>query len=386
MEKKYNFDQTPLRRNTSSIKWDIKENELPMWVADMDFFPMDEIKEAIQKAAEEQSYGYTYPTQEFFDAYHNWWLKRHDVDIPIEWMIYATGVVSSLDCMVRELTKVNDGVLLLTPVYHTFFHVIENNKRIVVTSDLIKDGDNYYINYQDVERKIKEKRVKAIIFCNPHNPIGRIWQKEEIQKLYDICERYNVIFLSDEIHCDLVNPGYCYCSALKVSKDIITCLSPGKAFNLAGLHTSIVVIENKYRRELIQKALYRDDLGEASYFAIPATIAAYTYGADFIDELNQYLFSNKIFVFNYLRENLPEVRLISGPATYLLWLDISFLGIRSDVFAKELREETGLIVSPGYQFGQAGANYLRINIATSLENVKDAMNRLYIFIKNKKEK
>ena len=385
MAKKYNFDQIANRRHSTSLKWDVNDDALPMWVADMDFMPMPEIQDAVIKAAQEQGYGYTYPTEDLFNAYHEWWRKRHDVIIPIEHMIYASGVVASLDTMVRELTKVNDGILLLTPVYHTFYNVIRNNKRNVVTSELKKDGSNYYINYQDVENKIKNFHVKALIFCNPHNPVGRIWQKEEIQMLFDICKRYNVLFISDEIHCDIVNPGYCYCSALKVSDEIIACLSPGKAFNLAGIQSSIVVIANKFVRAQVQNALYRDDVGEPNYFAIPAVIAAYTYGTDYIDELNQYLFDNKIYVFNFLREYLPQIKLVSGPATYLLWLDVSYLNKRSDILAEELKEETGLIVSPGWQFGQNAAGYLRINIATSLANVKDGMNRLYQYIKKQEE-
>ena len=380
---KYNFDKISNRLHTSSIKWDVKENELPMWVADMDFMVAPEIQEAICDATKDNSYGYTYPTKEYFDAYQYWWNKRHKVNIPTDWMIFASGVVSALDSMIRVLTKENDGVMLLTPVYHTFFNVIINNKRVVVTSDLLKD--NYSINYQDVESKIKNSNVKALIFCNPHNPMGRIWKKEEIKALMDICSKNGVYFISDEIHCDIVDPGYEYCPALSASEDAIVCLSPGKAFNLAGIHSAVIAVKDEKIRQKLQTAFYRDDIGEPSYFAIPATIAAYTKGEDYVNQLNEYLYENKRYVYAFIEENLPQLRLVDAHATYLLWLDVSALKIRSDIFVDELRKQTGLILSPGLQFGEDGAYFLRMNIATSLENVKDAMNRLQKFIEAKEK-
>ena len=380
---KYNFDQTANRLNTSSIKWDVKENELPMWVADMDFMVIPEIQEAIIEAAR-NAYGYTYPTDDFFKAYQYWWKLRHHVEIPTSWMVFASGVVSALDSIIRSLTKENDSVLLLTPVYHAFFNVIKNNKRIVVTSTLLEDK-NYSIDYQDVENKIKESNVKALIFCNPHNPVGRIWSKEEIERLVKLCEKYNVFFISDEIHCDITDPGFEYCSALSVSDNAIVCLSPGKVFNLAGIHSSVTVVKNEMIRKQLQEAFYHDDIGEPNYFAIPANIAAYTKGEAYVDELNVYLHKNKQYVSSFIEDKLPKIRLVEGRATYLLWIDISALNIRSDAFVDELRKQTGLILSPGCQFGDGGAYYLRMNVATSLEKVKDAMNRLKSFIDSKEK-
>ena len=381
---KYNFDRIADRLNTSSIKWDVKENELPMWVADMDFMVIPEIQDAIIKATKDGAFGYTYPTKEFFDAYQYWWKKRHHIEIPTSWMIFASGVVSALDSIIRTLTKEDDGVLLLTPVYHTFFNVINNNHRKVVTSTLLEKSD-YSIDYKDVEDKIKNLNVKAIIFCNPHNPVCRIWKKEEIKQLIDICEKYNVFFISDEIHCDITDPGYEYCSALSVSDNVIVCLSPGKVFNLAGIHSSVTVVKNEKLREQLQAAFYRDDIGEPNYFAIPANIAAYKKGEAYVDELNKYLFENKRYVSSFIKEKLPNIKLTSSHATYLLWIDVSALNIKSDLFVDELRKQTGLILSPGKQFGDGGEYFLRMNIATSLEKVKDAMNRLKVYV-NSKEK
>ena len=381
---KNNFGKISNRINTSSVKWDVKEGELPMWVADMDYPAMPEIQEAVIKAAN-NSYGYTYPTVEFFKAYQCWWKNRHHIEIPLEDMVFATGVVAALDSMLRVMTNEGDGIMLLSPVYHTFYNVIRNNHRQVVTSALNNDNDYYSINYQDIEDKFAKGLVKALIFCNPHNPMGRIWEKEEIEKLSKLCEKYNVYFISDEIHCDIVDPGYEYCSALGVNKAAIACLSPGKAFNLAGIHSAVIVVKNKDLREKLQEAFYHDDIGEPNYFAIPTNIAAYKYGASYIDELNEYLYQNKQYVSSFIKDNLPNVRLVSGHATYLLWLDVASINIRSDAFCKELREKTGLILSPGLQFGEEGAYYLRMNIATSLDNVKDAMNRLKTFIDSKEK-
>ena len=377
---KYNFDQTANRLHTSSIKWDVKDNELPMWVADMDFLPMLEIQEAVIKAAKENGYGYTYPTEEFYQAFNQWWAKRHHVNIPKEWMIYATGVVAALDSIIRALTKENDNIMLLTPVYHAFFNIIKNNHRQVITSDLLNNNDYYEIDYEDVEKKIKDSGVKALIFCNPHNPMGRIWNKEEIKKLSDICEKYQVYIISDEIHCDIVDPGFEYCSALAVNESAIACLSPGKAFNLAGIHASVIVVKNEKERKLLQEAFYHDDIGEPNYFAIPAVVTAYNNGQEYVNQLNQYIYENKQYVSSFIKDKLPEIKLITGHATYLLWLDVSSLKMRSDVFVEELRKKTGLILSPGLQFGEAGAYYLRMNVGTSLANVKDAMNRLETFV------
>ena len=380
---KYDFDTISQRRNTSSIKWDVKENELPMWVADMDFMVMPEIQEAIKKAAENMSYGYSYPTKEFYQAYQYWWKTRHNLEIDPDAMVFVSGVVSALDSLVRTLTKEHEKVMILTPVYNNFFTVVTSNNRELITSDLIYENDDYHIDYEDVEEKIKKHDVKLFIFCNPHNPIGKLWKKEDIEKLYEIITKHGVMMISDEIHCDIVEPGYHYVPALSVANDIITCIAPSKVFNLAGLHSAVTVVNNPELRKIIQAAFYHDDIGEINYFAGPATIAAYRFGADYVDELNQYLLINKQYIKDYLDNNLAKVKLVSGQATYLLWLDVSSYGLSSDVFAEELRKETGLFVNGGLHYGKNAGAFIRVNIATNLENIKDAMQRLNEFLKGK---
>ena len=380
---KYNFNELSQRRNTNSIKWDVKDSELPMWVADMDFLVLPEIKEAIIEAANRGSFGYSYPTEKFFNAYRNWWLSRHHIKLDTAAMVYVSGVVSGLDSLINHLTNMGDAVLLLSPSYNGFFSVVRNNNRKLVTSDLIYQNNDFVIDYVDVEKKIVNNGVKATIFCNPHNPTGKVWSKEEIQRFYEICKKHNVIFIADEIHCDLVDPGYEYVPALSVSEDIIMLSAPSKVFNLAGLQSAIMVINNKSIREKMQEAVYHDDVGEPNYFVESATVAAYTFGADYVDELNQYLLINKEYVKDYINKYLPHLKVVSGHATYLLWIDISDYQIPSLQFVNELRKETGLFVNEGVHYGDNGDSYIRMNIATSLDNVKDGLNRLKAFLEKK---
>lgn len=378
---KYNFDKISQRRNTSSEKWNVNDNELPMWVADMDFMVMPEIQEAIIAAAKDNSYGYTFPTKEVFEAYQYWWKSRHHLEIDTNSMIFVTGVVAALDSLVRTLTNENDNVLILSPVYNNFFTVVKSNNRNLVVSNLIYKDDDFFIDYEDMENKIKENNVKLFIFCNPHNPIGKIWKKEEIEKIYSIVSKYGVQMISDEIHCDIVDPDYEYVPALSVGKDIITCVSPSKVFNLAGMHSALTIVNDSKTKEKVEKAFYHDDIGEISYFAVPSTITAYKKGAEFVNELNEYLLKNKQYVQGFLKENLPHVKYVSGHATYLIWLDISYYGLESDTFVKELRKQTGLYINDGLHYGPNGGKFIRINLATNLETVKDGMNRLKTFIK-----
>ena len=380
---KYNFDLTTNRRGINSIKWDVKENELPMWVADMDFKVLPEIKEAIIEAANKEGYGYSYPSEKLFKAYQTWWKKRHDIDIALNEMVYVSGVVSALDSLIRLLTKENDSVLLLSPCYNGFYSVVNNNKRKLITSNLIHQDDDFIIDYQDVEDKIIKNKIQALIFCNPHNPVGKPWSKQEIKTIYDICQRHHVHFISDEIHADIIEPDAVFNSALSVADDIIVCTSPSKIFNLAGLQSAMVFIKDQNIRQKAQEAFYHDDIGEPNYFVEPATIAAYTYGEQYVDELNAYIAKNKEYVDDYLKNNLPHLKVVSGKATYLLWIDISHYQIPSDVFAEELRKETGLYVSNGLAYGKNGLDFIRINVATSLVNVKDAMSRLSTYLKGK---
>ena len=382
---KYNFDILSQRRGTHSRKWDVKENELPMWVADMDFLVLPEIKQAIIDYANIGSLGYVLPTEKFFKAYQNWWLTRHNLFIDTKDMVYVSGVVSALDSLINHLTNKGDAVLLMDPSYSGFFSVVNNNARKLVTSTLLYENDDFVIDYEDIEKKIIDNNVKATIFCNPHNPTGKLWNKEEITKFFNICKKHHVIFISDEIHCGIVDPGYSYVPALSISDEIITCMAPSKVFNLAGLQSAVCVIKDEKIRETMQAAFYHDDVGEPNFFVEPATIAAYTYGGDYVDELNAYIHKNKEYVKEFFKKELSHLKVTSGVATYLLWIDISYYQIPSEKFAHDLREETGLYISDGPHYGTSGNGYIRMNVATSLDNVKDGLNRLKLFLKNKEK-
>ena len=246
---------------------------------------------------------------------------------------------------------------------------------------MFKKGQ-YCVDFDGLEALLKDSTNLVLLLCNPHNPVGRIWSEEELKRIVELCHKYHVLIISDEIHCDITEPGHQYNSILKYSDDAIALLAPSKAFNLAGLKSSVVVTRNKSLLKEIRNGLGKDDLGEPNYFACDATIAAFDKGDQWIDELNQYLLNNKKYIQDYLKKNLPDIHLVDIKATYLLWLDVSKYTSDSESFAKELRKKTGLFLSNGKQFGQGGESFLRMNIATSLDNVKDACERLNKLIKS----
>lgn len=380
---KYNFDELVDRKGTWSYKWDVKDNELPMWVADMDFHSLPEINEAIKERLTVDSYGYSYAPEEFFKAYQGWWNRRHHVNIPISSMMFSTGVVASIDSILKHIIPPHSGVVVQAPVYHVFFNCVINNQHELLMNQLIYKDGQYSIDFDDLEKLLKQENTKAMILCNPHNPIGRIWNKEELKKISSLCEENDVLLISDEIHCDIVEPNYEYVPILSVTDNAIALLAGSKVFNIAGLHSSVIVCKNQELYYKIENGIGQDDLGEPNYFASAANIAAFNKGDQWVDELNAYVYKNKQYVYQFINKELPQLSLIDIKATYLLWIDISAYSNKSDEFANELRNETGLIVSCGKQFGPGGESFIRVNIATSKKNVEDACRRLKEFISKK---
>lgn len=376
---KYDFDTVVDRRNSNSYKWEISENELPMWVADMDFRTAPEIIKAITERTEHGIFGYTTISDEWYQAYINWWKNRHGIEYQKEQLIFSTGVIPTISSCVRKLTTPAENVLILTPVYNIFYNCIQNNGRNVLECPLEYNNGVYSINWTSLEEKIADPQTTLMLLCNPHNPIGKIWDSETLGKIGSLAYDNGVIVLSDEIHCDITDPNCSYVPFASVSakcaKNSVICVAPTKAFNLAGLQTSAAIVPDPQIRHKVWRGLNTDECGEPNAFAVQAAVAAFNYGGEWLDELRQYLYENKQTVKNFLAENIPQIRLVSSDATYLLWLDCSALNMDSRELAKHIRKSTGLYLSNGVQFGN-GEQFLRMNIACPKAVLADGLNRL----------
>ncbi len=376
----YDFDTPTERRNTNSLKWDVAQGELPMWVADMDFQTAPEIREAIMKRAEHGIFGYSVIPDAWYEAYIQWWKMRHGYTMERDRLIFCTGVVPAISSIVRKLTTPAEKVLIQTPVYNIFFNSILNNGRQVLESPLRYDGKEYRIDFADLEEKLSDPQTALMILCNPHNPTGKIWDRQTLEKIGALCSRHHVTVVSDEIHCDLTDPEESYvpfASASETCRQIsITCMAPTKAFNLAGLQTAAVSVPDEVLRHKVWRALNTDEAAEPNAFAVEAAVAAFTRGADWLDALRDYLYENKKLAEAYIEKEIPDVRAVASQATYLLWLDCSGLIGCGREAAGFLRRETGLYLSEGSQYGGNGADFLRMNIACPRAVLKDGLERL----------
>jgi len=376
----YNFDEPVNRRNTHSLKWDVKEQELPMWVADMDFQTAPDIQEAIRERAAHGVFGYSIVPEEWYQAYMDWWERRHHFSMEKEWLVFCTGVVPAISSMVRKLTTAGENVLVQTPVYNIFFNSIVNNGRNIAENPLRYDGNTYQMDFEDLERKLSDPQTTLMILCNPHNPVGRIWSREELEQVGELCRKYHVTVISDEIHCDLTSPGQEYINFASVSDNCknnsITCMAPTKAFNLAGLQTAAVAVPNPNLRHKVWRGLNTDEVAEPNSFAVEAAVAAFTKGEAWLDSLREYIQENKNFVENFLKKEDLHIRPVPSQATYLLWLDCREMQGCAAEFTQYLREHTGLYLSEGQQYGESGCFFIRMNIACPRRRLEDGMKRL----------
>ncbi len=376
----YDFDEVIDRRNTGSLKWDVAENELPMWVADMDFKTAPEIADAILKRVKHGVFGYSVTGEDWSEAIINWWKKRHALQIKSEWLIFCTGIVPAISSIVRKLTTPNENVLVQTPVYNIFFNSIVNNGCRPVENELIYKNGEYSVDFDDLEKKLSDPQTALMILCNPHNPIGKIWDKETLERIGELCFKHHVTVIADEIHCDLTDPGEEYTPFASVSEkcrnNSITCIAPTKAFNIAGLQTAAVFVPDENLRHKVNRGLNTDEVAEPNVFAALAAETAFKYGEKWLDELRVYLYENKKIVADYLSENLPEIKLVPSKATYLLWLDCSGLAGKNEDLAREIRKKTGLYLSSGGAYRGNGGKFLRMNIACPKEVLKDGLERL----------
>ena len=377
---KYDFDTPVDRRNTNSLKWDVGENELPMWVADMDFKTAPEVQAAIQNRATHGVFGYSIVPEAWYEAYIGWWERRHGFAMEKDWLIFCTGVVPAISSVVRKLTTPAEKVLIQTPVYNIFFNSILNNGRQVLESSLLYKDGQYAIDFADLETKLSDPQTSLMILCNPHNPVGKIWDRETLAQIGELCRKHHVTVLSDEIHCDLTDPGQDYipfASASETCREIsVTCMAPTKAFNLAGLQTAAVSIPDPVLRHKVWRGLNTDEVAEPNAFAVDAAIAAFTKGDAWLDALRSYIYENKKRAAQFIRENIPHVRVVPSQATYLLWLDCSAMAGSAAEAAELIREKTGLYISEGSQYGRSGEAFLRVNLACPRATLEEGLRRL----------
>ena len=376
----YDFDTVINRKNTASLKWDVAENELPMWVADMDFETAPAVKQALEKRAAHGVFGYSVLPDAWYEAYRNWWSSRHGLQIEKEWLVFCTGVIPALSTAVRKLTTPGEKILIQTPVYNIFFNSIINNGRFVAESPLAYDGDRYTIDWEDLEQKLSDPQVSMMILCNPHNPVGNIWDRKTLERIGELCRKYHVIVFSDEIHCDLTAPGKEYVPFAGVSETCrsisVTAIAPTKAFNIAGLQTAAVMVPDELLRHRMWRALNTDEVAEPNAFAVDATVAAFGEGGEWLDALREYLQENKKTVKEYIQKEIPQIKVGSLDVTYLLWLDCSRITDNAEELNVYLRKKAGVYLSEGNIFGGNGAEFLRFNTATTRKNILEGLKRL----------
>lgn len=386
-EQKYDFDKVEDRRNTNCLKYDFAarrgkpEGVLPLWIADMDFRLPQEVLDQIHQRIEQGIFGYTEVQEDYFEALHDWMLTRHGWEIERKWLVKTPGIVYALAMAVQAFSEPGDGVMIQMPVYYPFKGVIEENGRIVVDNTLIPDEDGrYHMNLSDFEEKITQHKVKLFLFCSPHNPVGRVWTEEELRKLGEICIRHDVLIVSDEIHEDFVFEGHKHTVFSTLSEElnnrIITCTSPGKTFNMAGLQVSNILIANPKIRSQFRRQIEASGYSQLNTAGLVGCEAAYRYGGQWYEELLGYLQGNLDFLRTYLRNNIPDIRLTEPDGTYLIWLDLRSLGLTAAEQEDLITNKAGLWLDSGSMFGASGEGYERINIACPRSILKEALDRL----------
>ena len=382
----YNFDQVIERKNTLSLKYDFSkergkpEDILPLWVADMDFMTTNEVISELKKCVELGVYGYSESKEDYFKVIQNWYQRYFQWHLEPSWLIKTPGVVFAISAAIRAYTKENDSIIIQTPVYYPFYEVILDNKRNLVTNPLLLKNDHYEIDFIDFERKIIENNVKLFILCSPHNPVGRVWRKDELINLGNICLKHNVKVISDEIHCDFTYPGHKHYVFASLDPQFlmnsVTCTSPSKTFNLAGLQVSNIFIPNLKMKKKFEKAVAQTGYSQLNLFGLVACKAAYEFGDIWLKELKLYLIQNLDYIRNFLKNELPLVSLIEPEGTYLVWLDFRKLNLSEEKLEKLIVEKAGLWLDSGKMFGIEGVGFQRINIACPISILEKALFKL----------
>lgn len=380
---KFDFDQIVNRRGTSCVKWDAADRAyrgtdlLPMWIADMDFATAPGIQEEMHKRVDRGVFGYGILPAEYHQAVMGWMKRRHDCDVKKEWIVYNAGVVSALNYAVQAITQPGDEVMVNTPVYHPFYDAVEGQGRVLVKSPLKCDELYYTFDFEDMERRVTHK-TKALILCSPHNPVGRVWKREELERLAEFCLRHDLVVIADEIHNDIVYEKHTM--FLNVSPEIaqrtILCTAPSKTFNLAGIQASNIIIPNEELRGKYKDIIIRGHVYSANAFVAPAVIGAYDHSEEWLDELLVYLEGNLDLFCSTVEKELPQLKVRKPEGTYLAWVDCSGLGLDSDALKRFLVDKCGIATSDGSGFGEAGALFARFNLACPRSYVEECLRRL----------
>ena len=376
---KYNFDELIERRGTNCVKWDESPSPevIPLWVADMDFRVAPAIQKALQQRVEHGVFGYNIVPESYYEAVISWFHRRHQWDIQRSWILYTTAVVPAMSCVIKALTMPGEKVLILSPAYNCFFSSIKNNGCEVLESPLKAVGDTFEVDFDDFESKCADEKTTLFLLCNPHNPSGRVWTKEELQRMYDICKRHGVKVASDEIHCELIMPGHEFVPFGTITDDGVVMNSPSKNFNTAGLQIANIICSHPSWRRRIDRAININEVCDVNPFGIVALQAAYNESEDWIDELNQYLWGNYRLLCDFIGENIPQWKVCRLEGTYLPWVDISAMGITSQELCDQLLAEAKVWINPGTMYGpQTGEGYVRFNIAIQRSRLLDALQRI----------
>lgn len=382
---KFNFDKIIDRTNNFSAKWSEMNknfgtnNLLPMWVADMDFLTAPCVMEALKDRLEQGIFGYTTRPSSYNESIVNWLDNRFSWKINQEWLMFSPAVITSISLLIQNLTQKNDKIMIQEPVYSPFHSIVESNERSLVISPLVKlDDGSYVMDYEDIEAKIKD--VKIFILCNPHNPVGRVWTREELTRLGEICLKHNVLVISDEIHSDIILKNHKHTPFASISKEFsentITCMAPTKTFNLAGLQSSFLVISNPYYYEVMDKSFSILDIKRNNAFSLVATEAAYNYGEDWLYELIKYIEDNVDFAIDYIKNHMPQLKVKKPEGTYLLWVDFSNLNVDKKDLKNALINKGRIALSDGSSFGIGGDGYYRINLACPRSMVLEGLKRI----------
>lgn len=379
----FDFDTVINRRGTNSYKWDIvkEEDVIPLWVADMDFKAAPAILEALKKRVEHGVFGYTLVPDSYYEAIINWFARRHNWQIDRSWIIYTTGVVPAMSCAIKALTLPGEKVLIQTPDYNCFFSSIKNNGCEVAENELVRRGDSYEVDFEDFERQCADEKTTVFLLCNPHNPAGRVWTKEELERMNDICLTYGVRVISDEIHCELVMPGHRFTPFAAISDacrdNSVVLNSPTKAFNIAGLQIANIICADPAMRRRIDRAVNINEVCDVNPFGVVALQAAYNESEEWLDSLNHYIWGNYLALKEFIAKELPRLEVTRLEGTYLAWVDIKATGLTSDEAYGKLMKEGRVYVNSGTMYGRrAGEGYLRINLACPRATLLEGMKRM----------